>query len=247
VARRPLVAIPAYHLADGRVGGWVRAGYGLPEGYVHALRRAGARPVLLPPPDPDEADAVLADFDAVVLAGGGDVDPSRYSAEAHPSMYGVDLDRDALELGLALAAARLALPTLAVCRGFQVVNVAFGGTLLQHLPDVEGLVPHGSPVGGTSARHDVKVAGGSRLEAVCGSSIRDCTSHHHQGVDRVGRGLVPVAWTDDGLVEALELEPESDSEERPGFYIAVQWHPEMTADTDPAQQALFDALVAAAR
>jgi putative glutamine amidotransferase len=241
VGRSPLVAIPAYHLADGRVRGWVRAGFGLPEGYVHALRRAGARPVILPAPDPDDAETLLHDFDAVLLAGGGDVEPSRYNATLHPSMYGVDTDRDALEFELALAAARIGVPTLAVCRGFQVVNVAFGGTLHQHLPDVEGTIAHGSPVGGTSASHDVKAQAHSRLAEVCGDVIRDCTSHHHQGVEEVGVGLVPTAWTEDGLVEALELGDPA------GFYIAVQWHPEMTATTDPVQQALFDALVAAAR
>lgn len=241
MARSPLVAIPAYHLADGRVRGWVRPGFGLPEGYVHALRRAGARPVLLPAPDPDDAETLLHDFDAVVLAGGGDIEPSRYDAGLHPSMYGIDPDRDALELDLARAAARIGVPTLAVCRGFQVVNVAFGGTLHQHLPDVEGTIAHGSPVGGTSATHDVKAAPSSRLAEVCGDVIRDCISHHHQGVDVIGAGLVATAWTDDGLVEALE------PADAAGFYVAVQWHPEMTAGDDPVQQALFDALVGAAR
>lgn len=238
---RPIVVVPTYHLADGRVGGWVQGGFGLPEGYVFALRRAGARPMLLPAPDPDDAADVLAGVDGLVLAGGGDVAPERYGADDHPSMYGIDPDRDALEIGLAGAAARLGVPTLAVCRGFQVVNVAFGGTLHQHLPDVEGMGGHGSPVGGESARHDVKAAGGSRLEAVCGSVVRDCVSHHHQGVDRVGDGLRPVGWTDDGLVEALELDGDDG-----GFYLAVQWHPEMTAGDEPVQQALFDSLVAAA-
>ncbi|HEV7887181.1 MAG TPA: gamma-glutamyl-gamma-aminobutyrate hydrolase family protein [Acidimicrobiales bacterium] len=242
MARRPLVAIPTYHLVEGRVQGWVSGGFGLPERYVHALRRAGARPVLLPGPDPGDAADVLAPFDAVVLAGGGDVDPGRYGGEQHPSVYGVDPDRDGLEVDLALATARLGVPTLAVCRGMQVVNVAFGGTLLAHVPDVDGLGAHGSPVGGSSAVHDVKSAGGSRLEAVCGPVVRDCVSHHHQAVDRLGRGLVPVAWTDDGLVEAVEREDPAGA-----FFIAVQWHPEMTAATDPAQQALFDALVAATR
>lgn len=239
--RRPLVAIPTYHLADGRVRGWVRGGFGLPEGYVHAVRRAGARPVLLPAPELDDAETVLRDFDALVLAGGGDVEPSRYDATMHPSMYGVDTDRDGLEFDMAAAALATGIPTLAICRGFQVVNVARGGTLHQHLPDVEGTIAHGSPVGGTSAVHDVKVAGGSVLESVCGSVVRDCISHHHQGIDRLGEGLVPTAWTDDGLVEALE------PEDAKGYFVAVQWHPEMTAQTDAVQQSLFDALITAAR
>jgi putative glutamine amidotransferase len=228
-------------LADGRVQGWVSGGYGLPERYVHALRRAGARPVLLPPPDPDDVADVLAPFDAVVLAGGGDVAPWRYGGEEHPSVYGVNPDRDALELALALGVEQLGVPALAVCRGMQVANVAYGGTLLAHIPEVDGLGAHGSPVGGTASVHDVKVAGGSRLEDVCGPVVRNCVSHHHQGVDRLGQGLVPVAWADDGLVEAVEREAGG------AFFVAVQWHPEMTAESDAVQQALFDALVAAAR
>jgi gamma-glutamyl-gamma-aminobutyrate hydrolase PuuD len=227
-------------LVEGRVRGWVTGGFGLPERYIHALRRAGARPVLLPAPDPADAADALAPFDAVVLAGGGDVEPGRYHGEDHPSVYGVDPDRDALEVGLAQACAAAGTPTLAVCRGMQVVNVAFGGTLLANIPDVDGLGAHGSPVGGTSALHDVKVAGGSALESVCGNVVRDCVSHHHQAVDRLGDGLVAVAWADDGLVEAVELE-------RPnGFFVAVQWHPEMSAESDRVQQSLFDGLVAAA-
>lgn len=240
MAPRPLVAVPTYHLVEGRVRGWVSGGFGLPERYVHSLRRAGARPVLLPAPEPGDVAELLAPFDAVVLAGGGDVEPGRYGGEHHPGVYGVDTDRDALEVEIALATAASGMPTLAVCRGMQVVNVAFGGSLLAHIPDVEGLGAHGSPVGGTSALHDVKAASGSRLEAVCGSVVRDCISHHHQAVDRIGDGLVPTAWTDDGLVEALEVE------DGPGFFVAVQWHPEMTAESDLVQQALFDALVAEA-
>lgn len=219
----------------------MRPGFGLPEGYVLALRRAGARPVLVTAPDPDGAETLLHGFDAVLLAGGGDVEPSSYGATLHPSMYGIDTDRDSLEFDLAVTTARLGVPTLAVCRGLQVVNVAFGGSLHQHLPDVDGTIAHGSPVGGTSSTHDVKAASGSRLAAVCGDVVRECTSHHHQGVDELGAGLVATAWTDDGLVEGLELEDPA------GFFVAVQWHPEMTALTDPAQQALFDALVDAAR
>jgi putative glutamine amidotransferase len=238
-------------LVEGRVRGWVSGGFGVPEGYVQSLRRAGARPVLVPGGDVGgalvggalaEADLaeLLAPFDAVVLAGGGDVEPGRYGGVHHPGVYGVDTDRDALEVAVARWTAAHGMPTLAVCRGMQVVNVAFGGTLIPHIPDVESLGAHGSPVGGTSATHDVKVAGGSRLESVCGPVVRDCVSHHHQAVDRLGSGLTPTAWTDDGLVEAVELE------DGPGFFVAVQWHPEMTAATDLVQQALFDALVAAA-
>jgi len=233
----PLVAVPTYHLARGRITDWSSGGYALPQPYVDALRRAGGRPVLVPAPDPGGAGAVLDMCDAVLLAGGGDLAPT---GPAHPEVYGVDTDRDDLELALVAAAVRAGVPTLAICRGFQVANVAFGGTLLPHLPDVDGLRPHGTPVGGQSVVHDVKVASGSALETVCGNEVRNCVSHHHQGVDRVGEGLVPVAWSDDGLIEALERDGGE------GFFVAVQWHPEMSAGTDPVQQALFDALVSSA-
>lgn len=219
------------------MAGWSTGGYGLPERYVEAVDRAGAQAVLVPAVSAD-AD-VLDAFDAVVLAGGGDLDPARFESAGHPSVYGVDPGRDALELAMARAAASKGMPTLAVCRGLQVVNVAFGGTLHLHLPDLDWAAAHGTPVGGGSVSHDVKIEPGSRLGSVCGPAASDCLSHHHQGVDRVGDGLVPVAWSDDGLVEGLELASPQ------GFYVAVQWHPEMTAASDPVQQALFNALVAA--
>jgi putative glutamine amidotransferase len=242
----PVIAIPTYHLPVGRVSDWARAGYALPAPYVDAVRRAGGRPVLIPAP----FDGVPDVCDALVLAGGGDIEPARYgdAAGAHPAVYGVDPARDELELALAVEAVAAGVPTLAICRGFQVVNVAFGGTLLPHLPDVDGLRAHGTPVLGDSVRHDVKVAGSSMLERLCGSDVRGCVSHHHQGADRVGHGLVPVAWADDGLVEALELAPDAGGGAGGAgpFFVAVQWHPEMSAATDPVQQGLFNALVEAA-
>ncbi len=234
----PLVGIPSYHLVLGRVSGWVTGGYALPDHYVSAVRRAGLRPVILPGHDPAPAEEVLDGLDGLLLAGGGDVDPGRYGADASEHVYGTDTERDDLEAGLVPAALALGLPTLAICRGLQVINVAFGGTLEQHLPDRLGLT-HGDPVGGLSAWHPVRVEPGSRLGAAIGSTTLDrCTSHHHQGVDRLGEGLVPVAWTDDGLVEALEAPPGGP------WMTAVQWHPEATAADDPAQQALFDAFAA---
>jgi len=232
---RPLIAVPTYRLAGGRVAGWSEDGFGLPVRYVAALERAGARAVLLP--TPDSADA-LDPFDGLVLAGGGDIG----GLSDHPEVYGVDPGRDELELALASHALDAGVPTLAVCRGLQVVNVALGGTLLPHIPDVPGLGSHGPPAGGVPARHDVEAAPGSRLASVCGTVVRDCVSHHHQGVDCVAEGMVAVGWTEDGLVEALEPAAGVGAGR---FYVAVQWHPEMTAAVDPVQQALFDALVTA--
>jgi putative glutamine amidotransferase len=230
----PLVAIPAYRLPPGRVAGWRAGAFAVPDLYVDAVRRAGLRPVILTEPESERAEAVLEPFDALLLLGGGDIDPGRYGAEPHPEIYGVDQERDALEIDLVRAAADAGLPTLGICRGAQVVNVAFGGTLLQHLPEIEGLGGHGIPGGGEPILHEVKVSAGSLLSRSTGREVLDCSSHHHQGIDRLGEGLVATGWSDDGLVEALERED--------GWMLAVQWHPEDTAPADPAQQALFDAL-----
>ncbi len=229
----PLVAIPAYHLAPGRVARWESGTFAVPDPYVDALRRAGLRPVLVPAPGDAPPEEILEPFDGLVLIGGGDVEPSRYGAEPNAELYGLEPERDELEIGLLHAADRMDVPTLAICRGTQVLNVAFGGTLIQHLPDVEGLVAHGVPAGGAPITHDVKAEPGSRLAEACGDGPLACSSHHHQGLDRLGDGLVPVAWTEDGLVEGVERGR--------GWMVGVQWHPEDTADRDPAQQALFDA------
>ena len=237
--RAPLIALPSYHLAPGRVTRWDRGAFAVPDSYVEAVRRAGGRPVLLPAPDDAGPEELLAAFDALVLVGGGDVDPARYGAgQRHPDVYGVDQERDQLEIDLIRHADRSELPTLAICRGIQVLNVAFGGTLHQHLPDVPHLDQHRFPAG-HSFLHEVKAAEGTRLAEAAGSVALQCLSAHHQGVDEVGEGLVPVAWSGDGLIEALERDR--------GWIVGVQWHPEETAADDPAQQSLFGALVAEAR
>jgi len=237
--RAPLVAIPSYHLIPGRVTYWESGAYAVPDSYVRAVRRAGGRPVLLPVSDDAGYAESLEPFDALLLVGGGDVDPLRYGAgQRHPDVYGVDAERDEMETALLRYADSSELPTLAICRGIQVLNVAFGGTLHQHLPDVPGLEQHRFPEG-QSFIHEVKVAEGTRLAEASGSVALRCLSAHHQGVAQVGEGLLPVGWSEDGLVEALEREQ--------GWMVAVQWHPEETAEDDPAQQALFEALVAQAR
>ncbi len=213
---------------------WSTGGYALPERYVSALWRAGLSPVLLPGPGHGAAEETLAPFAGLVLAGGGDVDPGCYGAEPHPATYGVDPHRDGMELELLAAAVRLGLPTLAICRGMQVVNVAFGGTLLQHLPELEGRDVHGDPTEGRSVIHGVDIAPESRLGmALQAPRLEGCVSHHHQAVDRIGPGLVPVARSDDGVVEGLELPPGAN------WLVAVQWHPEVNAADDAAQQAIF--------
>jgi putative glutamine amidotransferase len=231
----PLVAIPTYHLGPGKVGNWEGA-YALPEPYVAALRAAGARVALLPPGQPGGAEELLERFDGLLLAGGGDIEPARYGAGDHPAQYGTDPDRDELELELARAAVRMGMPTLGICRGAQLLNVAFGGTLVQHLPDLpvtDGLVRHRDD--GKQAMHGVEVEEGSRLAGALGRLRAEGLSHHHQGLDRLGDGFRAVAWAPDGLVEGIERDQ--------GWTVGVLWHPESTAAADPVQHRLLRAFV----
>lgn len=242
MVERPLVAVVGYHLSPGRVSKWETGGFAVPDPYIQALMRAGSVPAILAPGTGDVAaggERILERFDALVLVGGGDVDPSRYGASPNPSVYGVDADRDEMEFELLRAADRTGVPTLAICRGAQVMNVVFGGTLIQHLPDVPGLLPHGIPGGGSATTHDVKISESSGLFSATGRTVLSSSSHHHQGIDRLGEGITAVGWSGDGLIEAIERDR--------GRMIGVQWHPEDTAAVDAGQQALFSALVAAAR
>jgi putative glutamine amidotransferase len=217
------------------VSKWLVGGYGVPENYVDAIRRAGGRPLLLLPGETASADELLARVDGLVLIGGGDVDPARYGGVDEATVYGVEPDRDELEIGLLLAADEHEVPTLAICRGMQVMNVAFGGTLIAHLPARAGGLEHGAPSGEDHRHHQVRAAPDSLLASAAGSAALDCSTHHHQGVDALGAGLVATGWADDGLVEAIERER--------GWMLGVQWHPEDTAADDRAQQRLFDEIV----
>ena len=239
---RGLVAVVAYHLGDDRVARWPRGGYGVPGPYIECLRRAGARTAIVSPGEAGDPEELLEPFDGLLLVGGGDIDPGRYGGTADQDhLYGVESDRDELEIAMLLAADRLAIPTLCICRGMQVMNVAFGGSLHPHLPDIPGMLEHGVPVLDTQSLHDVRVQPESRLYATTKSSSLASSSHHHQGVDRVGDGLLASGWTSDGLVEAIERDHDVDLEfDR--WMVGVQWHPEDTAENDASQQSLFDGL-----
>jgi putative glutamine amidotransferase len=230
----PEIAIVSYHLRPGRVSLWKVGGYGVPENYVDAVRRAGARASLILPGDDRSAAELLERHDGLMLVGGGDVHPSRYGADPADEIYGVEPDRDASEIDLLREADRRGVPTLCICRGMQVLNIAFGGTLIQHLPADERFMSHGAPSGADAIVHDVKLAAGSRTSQAAVSEVLACSSHHHQGVDGIGEGLVATGWTEDGLVEALERDA--------GWMVGVQWHPEDAAGSDPAQQGLFGEL-----
>jgi putative glutamine amidotransferase len=212
--------------------------------YLDAVVRAGAVAMLLPP-EPlvgHEAATRIDRLDGLVLTGGPDVDPARYDRSAHPTTYGVSQLQDAFEVALLHAALARGIPVLAICRGLQLVNVAHGGTLHQHLPDLPGIGPHGVPDGGGGTLNQVAVEPGSLLASVVGGTETAGVCHHHQAVDEVGAGLSVSARTSDGVVEALEP---ADAE-GPSWLLAVQWHPEETAQGHPASQRLFDHLVAAA-
>jgi putative glutamine amidotransferase len=228
----PLIAISTYHLGAGQVERWEGA-YALPEPYVGALHAAGARTALLPASQPVPAEELLEPFDGLVLAGGGDIEPARYGSGDHPAQYGTDPDRDELELELARAAVRLGTPTLGICRGAQLLNVAFGGTLVQHLPDADGLVEHRNEA--RQAVHGLRVEPGSLLAEALGQVEAEGRSDHHQGLDRLGEGFRPVAWAPDGLVEGIEREQ--------GWTVGVLWHPESTALADPTQLRLLRAFL----
>lgn len=205
-----------------------------PVDYIRAVERTGAR-VLIAPPGPS-AVAMLDVVDGLVLTGGGDIDPARYGALPHAQVYGVDRDRDACELEVLGAALSKRLPILAICRGMQLINVALGGTLHQHLPDLVGEdVAHRTVRSAElcSCEHVVRLEQGTRLAEICGDLSVRVASTHHQAVAQFGRGVTPCAWAEDGVVEAIALE------EHPEV-VAVQWHPELTAANDKQQQALFE-------
>jgi putative glutamine amidotransferase len=219
----------------GRTDKWPYSGAAaLPYSYVDTVVRAGGQPVIVNEArDPKE---LLARVDALVLTGGPDLDPQRYAETAHPSVYGVDTADDDFECALAEAATVRSVPTLAICRGIQVLNVARGGTLHQHIAEDPGVPPHGQPgVAGGARQHEVALDADSLLADVMDTTRVTASCHHHQAIARLGDGLRVVGRASDGIVEALELDG--------AFMLAVQWHPEDTAADDRAQQRLFDALV----
>jgi gamma-glutamyl-gamma-aminobutyrate hydrolase PuuD len=228
---RPVIGITSY-AQDARWGVWHLPAALVPLAYVDAVERAGGRALLVPPAE-DDVEETLDALDGIVFSGGADVDPARYGAEAHPETDTPQARRDAGELALLTGALERDLPTLAICRGFQLLNVARGGDLVQHLPERVGNDDH-KQVPGEFAVHPVEIKDGSRLAGIVGAGFQ-VTSHHHQALGKVGAGLVETAWAADGTLEAVE-----DPSLR--FAVGVQWHPEAGEDA-----ALFEALVEQAR
>jgi len=227
--RRPVIGITTY-LVPAAWGAWNMEAALVPADYVRAVASAGGAPVLVPPGS--SLPETLAVVDGLVFSGGSDLDPALYDADAHPETNGVVRERDDFELELMRAALEQDVPMLAICRGSQVLNVALGGDLEQHVPDRVGTELH-REVPGVFSEHDVSVVGGTRLASILGDR-HGVKSHHHQGFGSLGAGLKESARASDGTLEALE-----DPSRR--FTVGVLWHPEAGED-----RALFEALVAEA-
>jgi gamma-glutamyl-gamma-aminobutyrate hydrolase PuuD len=223
---KPVVGITTY-LTPAAWGAWQLEAALLPASYVRSVVRAGGVPLLVPPGASYEE--TLDSVDGLIFSGGSDLDPELYGAEAHSETDGWIRERDDFELGLMQAALARDMPLLAICRGSQVLNVALGGDLEQHVPDRVQSDAH-KETAGVFAEHDVAVLPGTQLATILGDST-DVKSHHHQGYGELGEGLREAARAPDGTVEALE-----DPTRR--FTLGVLWHPEEGADL-----ALFEALV----
>jgi putative glutamine amidotransferase len=203
--------------------------------YVEAVRRANGIPVLIPPGDarPDE---ILPRLDGMIFTGGGDIHPGCYGGPEHETHYMMNPERDRSESELIQAVLDSSMPSLCVCRGLQILNIALGGTLHAHLPDVVGeTVLHRLPPR-VPTPHPVSIEPGTLLARLLGATTCAPVSWHHQAVDKLGRGLSAIAHSPDGVIEAVAHTSHP-------WLVAVQWHPELTAAEDPAQQALFDGLV----
>ena len=212
--------------------------------YLRAIEEGGGIPVLLPPQLSASARETLwRRLDGLVLTGGGDIEPARFGELPHPRTTLISAERDALELDLVDRALRDEVPLFAICRGLQVVNVALGGTLHQHVPDAVGeTVQHSQTEKRHVATHPVKLmTEGTRLGEILGSPELTVNSFHHKAGRTLGRGLRDVAWAPDQVIEAIE------HDDRHRFIVAVQWHPEELVGHDAAARALFTAVVEAAR
>lgn len=226
MTRRPLVAVPGRRSPEA-------AGHRTPvvsggQLYADAIQRAGGLPLLVPPTDDDDIVAATIDrCDAMVLLGGGDVNPARYGQTERARLYGVNDLLDGFEMTAIRRALDRDIPILAICRGHQMLNVALGGTLIQH---IDNAADH------RAVMHTVRLVPGSRIAAAMGTLEPDVHSVHHQAVDRVGDGLIVTSTAADGTIESVEHQSAT-------WVVGVQWHPEDTAETDTSNQGLFDELV----
>ena len=225
----PLIGITTYGIDE-------KGDYRLPALYSDCVRRAGGTPLLIPPGSPDHEN-ILSVLSGIVLSGGGDIDPKCYQGVQHDSIYGVNVERDASEIEFVRLILKFGLPTLAICRGMQVVNIALGGTLVEDIPSEVGTntihrAPPRNPI-----EHEVRITTDSRLYSIINTKKMVVASWHHQAIRKLAKGFKIVTTALDGTIEAIESQ----------FYpnlIAIQWHPELSAAQDPLQQNLFNELIA---
>ena len=232
-AARPVIGLCAAE-ERARYGAWNEVAHLLPATYARAVQRAGGL-ALMVPPDPARVEELLDLLDAIVLTGGCDIDPATYGSQPHPETGGTTPERDRFEVALARAALERDMPVLGICRGMQLLNVARGGGVEQHLPEVVGSDRH-RHTPGVFADHSVRLEPGSLAARVVGRESEPVKSHHHQALDGLGEGVVASGWSvEDGVVEAVELP-------RRRFALGVLWHPE-----EDEASSVMSALVGAAR
>ena len=229
---RPVIGITTY-VTPAKWGYWDLEASLIPHNYVRAVEEAGGRPLLVPPIN-EGIEETLDSLDAIVFSGGSDLDPAHYGEEPHPETFGIREERDRAELELMKAALGRDMPVLGICRGVQVLNIARGGNLIQHLPEIVGHEGHKHDPPGSFSDHDVEIEPDTTLAKILGDR-HPMKSHHHQGLDAVGKGLRVSAHAEDGSIEGVE-----DPEHR--FAVGVLWHPEAGED-----RKLFQALVEQAR
>ncbi len=235
----PLIGVTTYRSAN-KSG---NPNYGLNQAYSHSLSAAGAAPVLIPLDLPqDSLFTILSRVDGLLFTGGGDIGPQLYGGSRHPQVSGIDPDRDRTELLLYQAARQNDLPFFGICRGLQLVNVAQGGTLYEHIIDQHPDAldhSHNSEHGRDRLAHQLRLTAGSNLERILGQSTLEVNSLHHQGIRKLGAGLRATAYAPDGLIEGIELENHD-------FGLAVQWHPE-ELQAHASMRSLFENFVCAAQ
>lgn len=235
---QPLIGITARPQNVKSSGGRI-ASQLVPHTYIDSVRRAGGTPILLVPVEPSEVETLLDRLDGLVLTGGGDIEPEQYGAEPSTELRGTDGPRDVFEIELARMAYARRIPTLAICRGHQIVNVALGGTLIQQLSVDDDHDVWGD---GVYEPHSIaNVSEGSRIAGIIGAGPRGINSIHHQAIDQLGEGLRVVATAPDGTIEAVEHEDEH------WDFLSVQWHPEYLGDRGHKEShELFASLVESA-
>lgn len=238
---KPIIGITTYDKNDYKIESPYYSGYYVtPDAYVEAVRRAGGVPILLPPGE-DDISPILELVDGIIIAGGGDIRPETYGGDSeHPSLNRLSVARDTLEINIIQQMAeRKDKPVLCICRGMQVMNVALGGTMYEHIPDIRATDTHRNENGFWTI-HEVNVDAESKIAEAMGTDTVHTYSGHHQAVKDIASGLQIIATSPDDIIEGLELTTHP-------WMVGIQWHPEKSAHEDSSQQGLFDKLVALAK